>query len=125
MQLMDAGPYDNVEFPVRPSTQTWPGTQTSSTKLYGYNTSSRDRLTGTVTPTLAPVAESEGNDYSEEKVEIEEQRKLLENPLVVQTSGPQSVGRQSNTEFHSSPVLFQSSPVGVQNARPIEKKVGN
>ncbi|CAG2240840.1 unnamed protein product [Mytilus edulis] len=74
---MDAGPYDNVEFPpVRPGSQTWSGPQ-SSTKLYGYNVGSRDRVTGNVTPTLAPVAESDGNDYNEELAEIGEQRQLI------------------------------------------------
>lgn len=116
---MDAGPYDNVEFPVRPATQTWPGTQTSSTKLYGYNISSRDRLTGTVTPTLAPVVESEGNDHNDDIVEGEEQRNLLENPLVIQTSVGHQMGLQADREFHSSPVMFQSSP-----NRQADKTVG-
>lgn len=131
---MDAGPYDNVEFPpVRPGSQTWSGPQ-SSTKLYGYNVGSRDRVTGNVTPTLAPVAESDGNDYNEELAEIGEQRQLINitSPPGVQTFPSTSPGihqpppgfQSSSSDFQTtSPVIFQSSPMGMQSSGQIQKKV--
>lgn len=130
---MDAGPYDNVEFPpVRPGSQTWSGPQ-SSTKLYGYNVGSRDRVTGTVTPTLAPVAESDGNDYNEEIAEIGEQRQLINitSSPGVQTFPSTSPGihhpppgfQSSSSDFQTtSPVIFQSSPMGMQSTGQIQKK---
>ena len=109
--IMDAGPYDNVEFPIRQGSQTWSGPQTS-TKLYGYNVSARDRVTGT--PTLETVAESEGNDYSDERADVEEQRQLITpagtsphgGKTGIQTHGFQT---SSSTEFHTSPVIFQTT----------------
>lgn len=117
---MDAGPYDNVEFPIRQGTQNYSGPQTS-TKLYGYNVSNRDRVTGT--PTLAPVAESDGNEFNEyngENPEVEEQRQLLnitsppgiQSPtLMMQTSSPGSQTPSPGVQM--TPPGFQMPPMGM------------
>ena len=127
---MDAGPYDNVEFPIRPGTQNWSGPQTS-TKLYGYNVSNRERVTGT--PTLAPVAESDGNEFNEfngENPEVEEQRQLLnitsppgiQSPtLMMQTSSP---GCQTPSPgVQTTPPGFHIPPMVMGQTDNFDKKV--
>lgn len=122
---MDAGPYDNVEFPIRPGIQTWSGPQ-SSTKLYGYNLSTRDRVTGT--PTLAPVAEDNGLEFNGEIAEVEDQRQLINitpQPDMQRQSPTSCVGAQSSSPgiqphsgiqtsylgFHTSPIIGQTEKI--------------